>query len=98
MRPLSIAQRGHLRATEEYAGGTQDPGAAGTARGVADYEGVDMAESTALTPAPESRLDGCPECVLNTETPTAWIGAAEDCVCAYVCSDCGNRWITSWKA
>lgn len=52
----------------------------------------------ATAPPPESRIDGCPVCVLNTEAPTAWIGTAGDCVCAYVCSDCGHRWITSWKA
>lgn len=43
-------------------------------------------------------IDGCPECVLNTEPPrssTLLDGAVR---CAYLCSDCGHAWTTDWAA
>lgn len=43
------------------------------------------------------RVDGCPECVTNVEPPWAVEGTANDYIAAYLCSDCGHRWTTSWK-
>lgn len=54
-------------------------------------------DSTAI-PHPASRIDGCPNCVHNTEAPKSWLGTDADVTCAYLCSDCGHAWITSWKA
>jgi hypothetical protein len=43
-----------------------------------------------------SLIDGCPECVLNTEAPTDATPTEGGWRCAYRCSDCGHRWTTSW--
>ena len=46
-----------------------------------------------------AKIDGCPECVVNTETPlrvretfTNIAGFQAD----YRCTDCGHRWTTAW--
>ena len=45
-----------------------------------------------------ARVDGCPECVRNTEPPRRVCdtpgqpGFTAD----YTCSDCGHRWTTAW--
>jgi hypothetical protein len=46
---------------------------------------------------PWSLVDGCPECVDNTEAP--WHVATIDTggwLCAYYCADCRHSWSTSW--
>jgi hypothetical protein len=44
-----------------------------------------------------SLIDGCPECIHNTEPPKSAVRAANGWLTAYVCSDCGHAWATSWK-
>ena len=66
------------------------------------YEGsgpmhiVPAAESTA-TPPPESRIDGCPSCVQNAETPSSAYRTGDGWLCNYICLDCGHAWSTAWK-
>lgn len=44
-----------------------------------------------------AQVDGCPECVVNTQTPwTAEVSPALGRIARYVCSDCGTAWVTSW--
>lgn len=45
-----------------------------------------------------SRVDSCPQCVLNTEAPwhsTPLDGGYRN---LYTCSDCGFIWATEWAA
>jgi hypothetical protein len=44
-----------------------------------------------------SLIDGCPECVHNTEPPKSAARVADGWFTAYSCSDCGHAWTTSWK-
>jgi hypothetical protein len=44
-----------------------------------------------------SRADGCPECVVNTEPPRDVKATANGWMAAYLCSDCGHAWLTSWR-
>ena len=44
-----------------------------------------------------SRVDGCPECVENAETPSSAYATGDGYLCNYVCLDCGHAWATSWK-
>lgn len=48
-------------------------------------------------PARMSRLDGCPACVVNTEPPRSIQPTADGYIAAYLCTDCGHAWLTSWK-
>ena len=57
---------------------------------------VPAAESTA-TPPPESRIDGCPSCVQNAETPSSAYRTGDGWLCNYICLDCGHAWSTAWK-
>jgi hypothetical protein len=43
-----------------------------------------------------SRVDGCPECVHNTEPPRAAVPSTTGWWCSYLCSDCGHTWTTDW--
>lgn len=44
-----------------------------------------------------SHLDGCPQCVHNTEMPTAAVPDGTDAwLCHYACTDCGHTWTTAW--
>lgn len=43
-----------------------------------------------------SQLDGCPQCVHNTETPIAAVSEEPGWTCTYRCNDCGHLWNTSW--
>ncbi len=44
-----------------------------------------------------SRVDGCGECVYNTETPRAVMpDGSGGWLCHYVCTDCGHTWKTAW--
>lgn len=44
-----------------------------------------------------SRVDGCPECVLNVEVPVTSIPLTEiGYRNLYICSDCGHTWATEW--
>jgi DNA-directed RNA polymerase subunit M/transcription elongation factor TFIIS len=46
-----------------------------------------------------ARLDGCPQCVQNTEVPYgAFEPPSGGMVALYKCTDCGHRWHTSWAA
>lgn len=45
---------------------------------------------------PMSRLDGCPECVLNTELPKSTAPTDNGYRAAYLCNDCGHAWTTDW--
>lgn len=45
-----------------------------------------------------SKVDGCPECVLNTEPPRSAVAVGNGWRCAYLCSDCGHAWTTDWAA
>lgn len=47
-------------------------------------------------PCSNPHVDGCPECVENTEPPFSKEDVPNGCQCAYICTDCGNRWSTSW--
>lgn len=42
------------------------------------------------------RVDGCPECARNYETPTSTEDAPGGFVAHYHCTDCGHDWVTSW--
>lgn len=53
-----------------------------------------MADSTSL---PVARIDGCPECVYNTEAPRSVEPFTNGFNAAYLCTDCGHAWTTSWK-
>lgn len=44
-----------------------------------------------------ARLDGCPECVENTEAPRAVTPTRDGWMAAYLCADCGHSWTTSWS-
>lgn len=44
-----------------------------------------------------SRIDGCPECVDNTEAPQSVEDTGGGGFNArYRCADCGHRWETAW--
>lgn len=48
-----------------------------------------------------SRVDGCPECIINVEAPWSSMpvdGAVSGYVNTYTCSDCGHSWQTTWGA
>ena len=42
------------------------------------------------------RIDGCPECVHNTEAPTTAEAVPGGYQTHYTCTDCGHEWATSW--
>lgn len=42
-------------------------------------------------------LDGCPECVLNTEPPRSVTALEKGARAAYLCADCGHAWTTDWS-
>lgn len=44
-----------------------------------------------------SRVDGCPECVFNTEAPRCVVLLAIGYRCGYLCTDCGHAWTTDWR-
>jgi hypothetical protein len=44
-----------------------------------------------------SRADGCSECVTNVEPPRDVKATADGWMAAYLCSDCGHAWLTSWR-
>lgn len=44
-----------------------------------------------------SNVDGCPECVTNTEPPRSCVRVDDAWRCGYLCSDCGHAWTTDWK-
>lgn len=44
-----------------------------------------------------SRVDGCPECVRNTEAPHDAYPTSDGYVATYHCADCGHRWSTAWR-
>lgn len=43
------------------------------------------------------RVDGCPECVVNTEAPFDAYPTRGGYVATYRCSDCGHHWSTAWS-
>ena len=46
-----------------------------------------------------ARIDGCPECVVNTEAPLRVRespGNVPGFTADYRCTDCGHRWTTAW--
>ena len=43
------------------------------------------------------RIDGCPKCVVNAEPPRDVRPTATGYLAAYLCSDCGHAWLTSWR-
>ncbi len=46
-----------------------------------------------------ARIDGCPECVINTEPPLSVREADSNLpgfYADYCCTDCGHRWTTAW--
>jgi hypothetical protein len=51
-----------------------------------------------LTPAssPPQHIDGCPECVVNSEAPHTTERTPAGWTESYVCADCGHRWYTCW--
>ena len=44
-----------------------------------------------------SRVDGCPECVVNAEPPRSAVPTAEGFRAAYLCGSCGHAWMTDWR-
>ena len=42
-------------------------------------------------------IDGCPNCVTNTEAPKSAIVLDLGYRTAYECSDCGHAWTTDWR-
>lgn len=42
-------------------------------------------------------LDGCPECVTNTELPQRQMHAEGEWRTYYRCSSCGHEWMTAWR-
>jgi len=50
------------------------------------------------TPPPPryAAVDGCPECVINTEAPILTHPVEGGFVAFYSCSDCGHDWSTAW--
>lgn len=54
------------------------------------------ADSTENRP-PDALIDGCPECVYNTEAPSSvHDDSPRGWLANYVCADCGHAWTTSW--
>jgi hypothetical protein len=41
-------------------------------------------------------VDGCPECVRNTEAPRSAVAVTGGWRTAYMCADCGHAWTTDW--
>ena len=50
-----------------------------------------------VIPPPEPRIDGCPECVVNTELPHSTTRTTTGWLSVYRCADCGHAWSTSWR-
>ena len=48
-------------------------------------------------PAFTDHVDGCPNCVANVEPPKSTAVGDDGALCAYLCSDCGHAWTTSWR-
>lgn len=46
---------------------------------------------------PQARIDGCPECVTNTEPPRSVAPTDNGYRCAYLCGDCGHAWTTDYR-
>ena len=44
----------------------------------------------------QARVDGCPECIANTEPPLLEHPIEDGFVAFYRCSDCGHLWSTAW--
>lgn len=71
-------------------------------RGLADREEHDRLMASVPCPADSSstctlaHVDGCPECVTNTEPPEHREATPHGCVCSYKCHDCGHVWETAW--
>lgn len=45
-----------------------------------------------------SHIDGCPNCVRNTEKPRASVQVTNGYRCAYLCGDCGHAWTTDYRS
>jgi hypothetical protein len=43
-----------------------------------------------------SRVDGCPECVLNYALPRAVHHERDGFRADYICEACGHAWTTAW--
>jgi hypothetical protein len=44
-----------------------------------------------------SNVDGCPECVTNTEPPRSAVPVEGAWRCGYLCAACGHAWTTDWR-
>lgn len=92
---LSLCSKGNLRDNYVTDTGRAD-GCANTNIGPGrSTEEIDV--GTSLPPLPMSRIDGCPECVENAETPSSAYATDDGYLCNYVCQDCGHAWSTAWK-
>lgn len=49
-----------------------------------------------MTTCTNPHVDGCPECVVNSEEPTHLTRLPDGCDAAYRCADCGHEWDTAW--
>lgn len=43
-----------------------------------------------------AHVDGCPECIYNTEAPEHTEPTGHGCLATYRCHDCGHTWETAW--
>jgi hypothetical protein len=50
-----------------------------------------------MNPSAWARIDGCPQCVHNTEAPRSVMTTDNGYLAAYLCADCGHAWMTSWS-
>lgn len=41
-------------------------------------------------------VDGCDQCVVNSEIPVRVDSTARGCLAEYRCTDCGYKWQTAW--
>lgn len=76
--------------------------AAPDGRGLADRKDNDRLMATlprpddTTPPCSLAHVDGCPDCVTNTEAPEHVEPSPRGCVCFYRCHDCGYVWQTAW--
>lgn len=52
---------------------------------------------TARHPERMARVDGCPDCVTNTEPPYVVIDHGTWFTAKYGCETCGHFWETAWR-
>lgn len=85
----------HRRKSAPRGAGTPLRGASPTERTPTDMASLPYPPDTAST-CTDPHVDGCPECVVNTEAPIVLERLNPGCSAAYHCTDCGHSWETAW--